>query len=178
MTQSDSIVFGAGCFWCIEAVFAEVRGVKEVLPGYTGGQRKNPTYEQVCTGGTGHVEVVKVVFDPELIDLTELFTVFFSTHDPTTLNRQGNDVGTHYRSVIFTSGSIQSKLANAAVVSATSSGAWKEPVVTSVETLKEFYRAEHYHHGYYSTNSEAAYCRAVIAPKLDKFKSEFSRLIK
>jgi|TARA_B110000116_G_C16725936_1_gene531376 peptide-methionine (S)-S-oxide reductase len=178
VSQSDSIVFGAGCFWCIEAVFEEVRGVKEVLPGYTGGQRKNPTYEQVCTGATGHVEVVKVVYDPELIDLTELFAVFFSTHDPTTLNRQGNDVGTHYRSVIFTSGSVQATLARFAVVSATSSGAWKEPVVTSVEPLKEFYRAEHYHHGYYSTNSESAYCMAVITPKLDKFKSEFSRLIK
>jgi len=178
VTHTDSIVLGAGCFWCIEAVFSEVRGVKDVLPGYTGGLRKNPTYEQVCSGATGHVEVVKVVFDPELIDLVELFTVFFSTHDPTTLNKQGNDVGTHYRSVIFTSSSVQYELANAAVLAATSCGTWKEPIVTSVEPLKEFYRAEHFHHGYYASNSEAAYCRAIITPKLDKFKADFSQLIK
>ena len=178
MSNSDSIIFGAGCFWCVEAVFSEIIGVNEVLPGYTGGLRKNPTYEQVCSGATGHVEVVKVVFEPEFIDLTELFSVFFSTHDPTTLNRQGNDVGSHYRSVIFTSNHDQTKLANNAVLAAKESMVWNTPIVTTVEPLQEFYKAEHYHRGYYSLNSEAGYCRAVITPKLDKFRSEFSRLIK
>jgi len=172
------LILGGGCFWCTEAVFSEVKGVLSVQPGYSGGNTLNPTYADICTGTSGHAEVIKITYDQDAIDIVDLFAVFFSTHDPTTLNRQGGDVGTQYRSVIFYNSSLSKQLATNAINAAKSSGEFTVPIVTSLEEFSVFYPAENYHEDYYSKNSNAAYCSFVITPKLKKFKSNFSFLLK
>ena len=172
------LILGGGCFWCTEAVFSEVKGVLSVQPGYSGGNTLNPTYADICTGTTGHAEVIKITYDQDVIDIVDLFTVFFSSHDPTTLNRQGGDVGTQYRSVIFYNSSISKQLSTNAINAAKNSGVFKAPIVTSLEEFSVFYPAENYHEDYYAKNSNAAYCSFVITPKLEKFKSNFSSLLK
>jgi len=178
MKRTNSIVLAAGCFWCVEAIFSRIKGVVSVLPGYAGGKVSNPTYREVCSGKTGHAEVVKIEFIPEEVDLSELFAVFFATHDPTTLNKQGGDVGTQYRSAIFPTTKEQNRLALLAIDIVENSGEWDNKIVTTIEDFDEFYLAEDYHHNYFSKNTDAPYCNAVIEPKLQKFKSRFSDLLK
>lgn len=173
--MSEIAVFGGGCFWCTEAVFSELKGVASVLPGYTGGSVKNPTYEAVSSGTTGHVEVSKIEFDPSVITYNDLLTVFFATHDPTTLNRQGADVGTQYRSAIFTTTPEQEKEANAFIEKLNEEG---PKVVTEVTPLVEFYVAEDWHQKYFANNSQEAYCQVVINPKIEKLKTRFDSLLK
>ena len=171
-------VFGGGCFWCTEAVFDELRGVKSVVSGYAGGSTKNPTYEEVCGGGTGHAEVIKIDFDPTEIAFKDLLTVFFATHDPTTLNRQGNDVGTQYRSAIFYANEEQKREAEAFIKELNDSRVFGNPVVTTLEPLGEFYEAEDYHQKYYANNPYQPYCQYMIPPKLNKLHKQFSALLK
>ncbi|UCE11432.1 MAG: peptide-methionine (S)-S-oxide reductase MsrA [Candidatus Thorarchaeota archaeon] len=165
--------FGGGCFWCVEAVFQQLKGVTSVVSGYAGGTAENPTYGQVTTGNTGHAEVCQISFNPEQISYEVLLEVFFETHDPTTLNRQGNDVGTQYRSIIFYHSDEQKKAAEAAKARADESGVWSNPVVTEIAPYTVFYRAEDYHQNYFRQNPDQAYCRYVIKPKLDKFEKVF-----
>lgn len=174
----DTIVFGAGCFWCVEAVFQQLNGVIEVTPGYCGGFSKDPTYKEVCNGTTGHAEVAKIVFDSSLISLPKLVEVFFMTHDPTTLNRQGNDVGTQYRSCVFCLNQDQFKVVSSIKDKLNESQIWTEPIVTEIALLEEFYEAENYHHNYYNNNKNQGYCQYVIQPKLEKFKKVFSDELK
>ncbi|WP_062039476.1 peptide-methionine (S)-S-oxide reductase MsrA [Lentimicrobium saccharophilum] len=176
MTQpekTETATFGSGCFWCSEAIFQLLKGVIKVEPGYSGGARANPTYEQVSSGATGHAEVIQVSYNPDIISFEELLEVFWSTHDPTTLNRQGADVGTQYRSVIFYHNEQQRQLAETYKARLDSSGAWTNPIVTEISPFKAFYPAESYHHDYYNRNSQAPYCTYVIVPKLDKFRKVF-----
>ena len=177
-TNLDTIVFGAGCFWCVEAVFQQLNGVLQVTPGYSGGFSKTPTYKEVCNGTTGHAEVAKIVFDPSLISLTKLVEVFFMTHDPTTLNRQGNDVGTQYRSCVFCLNQDQFKVVSYIKDKLNESQIWPKPIVTELALLEQFYEAENYHHNYYNNNKNQGYCKYVIQPKLEKFKKAFSDEIK
>jgi|SRR3989344_120190 len=170
----QTIVFGGGCFWCTEAVFRELKGVISVMPGYSGGETQNPTYESVCTGKTGHAEVSQIIYDPSRIALDDLLTVFFATHDPTTLNKQGNDVGTQYRSVIFYTTSDQKEEAEKFILKLNEEG---EKVVTEVKQLDKFYPAEEYHRQYFKKNPDQAYCQIVISPKLEKLKTKFYQLI-
>lgn len=172
----DAIVFGGGCFWCVEAIFSRIEGVISVSPGYSGGHSVNPTYKEVCSGTSGHAEVVKVEFNPDTIDLVTLFSVFFSTHDPTTENRQGADIGTQYRSVIFYNSVQQKEIALNSISAANDT--WVRPVVTELEELKEFYPAEDYHHAYFEVNGDEQYCSMTISPKVEKFKEKFSELLK
>jgi peptide-methionine (S)-S-oxide reductase len=176
--KSAVAVFGGGCFWCTEAVFDELRGVKSVVSGYAGGSTKNPTYEKVCGGGTGHAEVIKIDFDPTEITFKDLLTVFFATHDPTTLNRQGNDVGTQYRSAIFYANEEQMREAEAFIKELNDSKVFGKPVVTTLEPLGEFYEAEDYHQKYYANNPYQPYCQYMIPPKLNKLHKQFSALLK
>lgn len=176
--QKEVAVFGGGCFWCTEAVFDELRGVLSVVSGYAGGSTKNPTYEQVCGGGTGHAEVIRIEFDPSQIAFKDLLTVFFATHDPTTLNRQGNDVGTQYRSTILYGNEGQQREAKAFIKELNDSRAFGKPVVTTVEPLGEFYPAEEYHQKYFANNPYQAYCQFSIPPKLQKLHKQFSQLLK
>ncbi|MCS7024927.1 MAG: peptide-methionine (S)-S-oxide reductase MsrA [Bryobacteraceae bacterium] len=162
-----------GCFWCLEAVFEEVQGIVSVTSGYMGGTVPNPTYEQVCTGATGHAEVVQLRYDPERVTFRELLDVFFAIHDPTTLNRQGNDVGTQYRSAIFYHSEEQKKLAQEHINHLTLAGAFSDPIVTEVVPASEFYAAEDYHQHYFRNHSGQPYCRYVVAPKLLKFRQMF-----
>jgi peptide-methionine (S)-S-oxide reductase len=171
-------VFGGGCFWCTEAVFSTLKGVVSVIPGYSGGTVANPTYEQVSSGKTGHAEVIKIEFDPATIGFADLLTVFFNTHDPTTLNRQGNDAGTQYRSVIFYSNEDQKIAASKLVSELNSAKAYNDPIVTEVLPLGEFYEAEDYHQKYYETHKDAPYCEIIIAPKLEKLQKKFAELLK
>ncbi len=171
-------VFGGGCFWCTEAVFDELRGVHSVVSGYAGGASKNPTYEQVCGGGTGHAEVIKIEFDPTQISFRDLMTVFFATHDPTTLNRQGNDVGTQYRSAIFYADEGQEQEASGFIKELDSAKTFKKPIVTTLEPLTEFYPAEDYHQKYFANNPYQPYCQYMIPPKLSKLHKQFSQLLK
>ena len=164
---------GGGCFWCTEAVFTELKGVEKVESGYSGGAVPNPTYEQVCTGKTGHAEVIQITFDPKVISYREILQVFFSTHDPTTPNRQGADVGPQYRSVIFYHNEEQKETAEQVIREVNETGIWSKPVVTELEPFKAFYKAEDYHHEYYKRNPEQAYCRVVISPKLSKFRKQY-----
>ena len=164
---------GAGCFWCIEAIFQNLKGVSNVQSGYTGGHTQNPTYKDICTGTTGHAEVAQISFDPSIITFHELLEVFFATHDPTTLNRQGNDIGDQYRSEIFAHDEAQFLMAQAAIQAAGESGVWKSPIVTKVSKLGTFYPAEDYHSDYFKANPEQGYCQFVIRPKVDKFKKLF-----
>ncbi len=171
-------VFGGGCFWCTEAVFKMLRGVVSVLPGYAGGKTENPTYEQVCSGTTGHAEVTRVEYDPSAISYSDLLTVFFASHDPTTKDRQGNDVGTQYRSVIFYTIPEQKRGAEAFVKELNASSSAGKPIVTEVAPLDHFYSAEDYHQDYFARNKDKPYCIAVINPKLKKVKEHFSQLLK
>lgn len=169
---------GAGCFWCTEAVFEELKGVKKVMAGYAGGNVKNPSYSLVSTGLTGHVEVARIIFDPSVISYKQLLTVFWHVHDPTTLNRQGADVGTQYRSVIFYHNKKQRKIAEKSKKEVGKSGLWDDPIVTEIEPLENFSKAENYHQNYYKNNPNAGYCQVVIAPKLKKLRKEFGYLLK
>ena len=163
--------FGAGCFWCVEAVFDQLRGVQSVQPGYCNGATDNPTYEQVCTGLTGFAEVIQISFDAEQITYRELLTAFFSAHDPTQLNRQGNDVGTQYRSGIYYHDETQRQTAHDVLRETDDSNLWTSPIVTEIQPLDHFFPAELYHHQYFSTNPGQPYCATVIAPKLVKFRT-------
>ena len=176
--KTETAVFGGGCFWCTEAVFDELRGVRSVVSGYAGGTVKNPTYEQVCGGGTGHAEVIRIEFDPTQIAYRDLLTVFFATHDPTTLNRQGNDVGTQYRSTILYANEEQKREAEAFIKELNESKAFVKSVVTTVEPLGEFYAAEDYHQKYYANNPYQPYCQYTIPPKLQKLHKQFTELLK
>jgi peptide-methionine (S)-S-oxide reductase len=171
-------VFGGGCFWCTEAVFDELRGVHSVVSGYAGGTMKNPTYEQVCMGTTGHAEVIKIDFDPAEVAFGDLLTVFFATHDPTTLNRQGNDAGTQYRSAIFYANEQQRGEAEAFIKELNEAKTFKNPIVTTLEPLTDFYPAEDYHQKFYVNNPYQPYCQYTIPPKLSKLHKQFSALLK
>ncbi|MDX1938549.1 MAG: peptide-methionine (S)-S-oxide reductase MsrA [Flavihumibacter sp.] len=170
---TDTATFGTGCFWCTEAVFQQLEGVLKVSSGYSGGHVENPTYEQVCSKTTGHAEVVQIVYDPAKISFDELLEVFWQTHDPTTLNRQGNDVGPQYRSVIFYHSQEQQQKSQHYKEALDKSGAWANPIVTAVEPYKNFYVAENYHQNYYNNNGSQPYCYYVIRPKVEKFQKVF-----
>lgn len=176
--QTEQIVFGGGCFWCVEAVLEELRGVVEVTSGYAGGQSANPSYAEVSRGESGHVEVVRVTFDPAVIRLDQLFAVFFATHDPTTHNRQGNDVGEEYRSVIFYTSEAQQVAAQQYIAQLEAHVTFAKPIVTTVEPLVAFYAAEAEHQAYYRRNEGSGYCQVIISPKLAKLRKEFSDLLK
>ncbi len=167
-----------GCFWCTEAVFKELKGVEKVEPGYAGGTVPNPTYEQVCTGRTGHAEAVQVTFDPAIISYEELLKIFFTVHDPTTLNRQGADVGTQYRSAIFYHSDQQKSTAQQVVSEVTAAKLWNAPIVTQIEPFQAFYRAEGYHLDYFKNNPRQPYCQMVIAPKVRKFREHYMEKLK
>ncbi|HUW49171.1 MAG TPA: peptide-methionine (S)-S-oxide reductase MsrA [Patescibacteria group bacterium] len=169
---------GGGCFWCTEAVFSQLKGVEEIKPGYSGGNIENPSYEQVSTGKTGHAEVAQITFDPAVISFKEILQIFFSTHDPTSLNRQGTDIGTQYRSVIFYHDDEQKAIAEQVIKEFSDEGAFDAPIVTQVEPLKTFYKAEDYHREYYNRHPEQPYCRVVIAPKIAKFRQLYLRKLK
>lgn len=171
--STETATLGGGCFWCLDPIFGGLRGVERVESGYAGGQTVNPTYEQVCSGRTGHAEVVQVSFDPEVISFEDLLKVFFTFHDPTTLNRQGADVGTQYRSAIYYHGDEQRETAERVIAELTAEGLWGAPVVTEVAPLAEFYRAEDYHQDYFARNPNQPYCRAVVAPKVAKFRQKY-----
>lgn len=169
----ETITLGGGCFWCIEAVYQQLEGVTSVMPGYAGGTTKNPTYEQVCTGNTGHAEVIQVKFDPSMISFEEILDVFWKVHDPTTLNRQGPDVGTQYRSIILYQNQKQKDIAEKSRQELDKSGFYPDPVVTEIVPLTEFYKAEAYHVNYYRNNPNQPYCTYMIKPKLEKFEKIF-----
>ena len=171
----DTIYFGAGCFWCVEAIFQQVNGVEEVTPGYCGGTIKNPTYNEVCSGKTGHAEVAKIVFNSSIVDLAHLLEVFWKTHDPTTLNRQGNDIGTQYRSAIFFVKDSHKDEVLKFKDELISEKVWDQPIVTEVEKIDIFYPAEDYHHNYYNNNKSQGYCQFVIQPKIEKYKKIFDK---
>lgn len=174
----ETITLGAGCFWCVEAVFDQLKGVESVQSGYSGGKVKNPSYKEVCSGLTGHAEVCQVTYNPSVISLTELLEVFFSTHNPTTLNRQGADVGTQYRSAIFYHSEEQKELSEKIIAQLNDDKVFPDPIVTEVTAYTNFYHAEDYHNDYYELNGSQPYCRAVIKPKLDKFKKTFEDKLK
>jgi methionine-S-sulfoxide reductase len=178
MNESQTIVFGGGCFWCTEAVFKMMRGVESVLPGYAGGTKKNPTYEEVSHGNTGYVEVAQIVYDPTKVKYHDLITVFFGSHDPTTLNRQGNDIGTEYRSVVFYTTPEQKKETEEYIAELNASSKFGDPIVTTVEPLDTFYEAEEYHKNYFANHPNAGYCQIVINPKLEKVQKEYGNLLK
>jgi len=174
----DTATFGAGCFWCVEAVFQQLKGVEKVVSGYSGGARDNPTYDQVCSGATGHAEVIQVIYNPEIVSFKELLEVFWTVHDPTTLNRQGADVGTQYRSVIFYHSDEQKQLAEHYKSELNTSGSFSSPIVTEISPYTKFFSAEKYHQDYYNNNKNQPYCSMVIQPKLDKFKKVFQDKMK
>lgn len=179
--KNDSLeitTLGAGCFWCVEAVYQNVEGVISVQSGYSGGHVKNPSYKEVCNGTTGHAEVCQITFDPRKVSFAQILEVFFGTHDPTTLNRQGADVGTQYRSAIFYHSPEQQKVAELAVKAANESGNWPDPIVTEVTAFSAFYPAEDYHNDYYSLHGEQPYCQMVIRPKVEKFKKKYQEYLK
>ncbi len=176
--KSEVAVFGGGCFWCTEAVFKMLKGVISVDPGYSGGTVPSPTYEQVCTGNTGHAECTKVVFDPTLISYKDLLTVFFGSHDPTSVNRQGNDMGTQYRSVIFYTTNSQKNEAENFIAELNTSNINGKKIATGIEPLVVFYIAENYHKDYFAKHGDQAYCELVINPKLEKVQKEFADLIR
>ncbi|MCH2212411.1 MAG: peptide-methionine (S)-S-oxide reductase MsrA [Fuerstiella sp.] len=171
-------ILGGGCFWCTEAVFLRVRGVTSVTSGYTGGTVPNPTYEQICRGDTGHAEVIRIEFSPDVISFEQVLDIFFHTHDPTTLNRQGADSGTQYRSAVFFNSSQQKAVAADIIKTLDDSGVFRDPIVTTLEELKKFYPAEDYHQNYYNLNPNQGYCRVVIDPKMAKFRKRYSKLLK
>ncbi len=170
--------FGNGCFWCTEAIFQQLKGVEKVLPGYTGGKVKNPSYKEVCNGTTGHAEAIQITYDPSIISYRELLDVFFYTHDPTTLNRQGADMGTQYRSAIFYHDKDQKKDAELIIAQLEKENVYENRIVTEITPFEVYYKAEDYHQNYYNNNKDQGYCRAVINPKLDKFVKKYSSKIK
>ncbi len=177
-SRQEMATLGGGCFWCLEAVFEQLEGVEKVVSGYAGGEVPNPSYKEVCTGTTGHAEVVQVTFDPQVISFDDLLEVFFAIHDPTTLNRQGADVGTQYRSAIFYHDDAQKASAEAAISQVNKSGEWSNPVVTQVVPYDTMYVAEDYHQEYYRNNGYQPYCRMVIAPKVSKFRKKYGKRLK
>jgi peptide-methionine (S)-S-oxide reductase len=177
-TKTELATFGAGCFWCVEAVFQQVKGVESVTSGYIGGHVANPTYEQVCTGQTGHAEAIQVAYDPAKVSFDELLEIFWKTHDPTTLNRQGADVGTQYRSAVFYHNDEQKKLAEKYKQELDAAGAFNAKIVTEITAATEFYDAEKYHQDYFKNNPRNSYCQAVIIPKIRKFKNVFKDKLK
>jgi len=174
----ETATFGAGCFWCTEAIFQQLRGVRTVVSGYTGGTVPNPTYEQICDGATGHAEVIQLTFDPKEISFKDLLEVFWQTHDPTTLNRQGNDHGPQYRSAVFYHNDEQRRLAEEYKQRLDAAGAFSAPIVTEITPFSIFYPAEKYHQNYYADNSRKPYCAAIIRPKIDKVKKAFADKLK
>ena len=176
--QMERATLGGGCFWCLEAIYLDLIGVAAVRSGYSGGETPNPTYEEVCGGGTGHAEVVEVEFDPSIVSYRELLEVFFATHDPTTLNRQGADVGTQYRSVIFYHSPRQESVARDVMEELKREGMWDDPLVTELSPSSAFYPAEAYHEDYFRRNPQQPYCQAVINPKMAKFRSRFASRLK
>ena len=176
--RRETATLAGGCFWCLEAVYTEMDGVLSVESGYMGGHVDRPTYRQVCNGDTGHVEVVRVTFDPDKVSYRELLDVFFSVHDPTTLNRQGNDMGTQYRSVIFYASEDQHREAKKAIAELTAARAWPNPIVTSLEPASKFFVAEDYHQEYFANNGNQPYCQFVVAPKVKKFEQKFAEKVK
>jgi len=177
-TPLEVATVAGGCFWCIEAVFREVEGVESVVSGYTGGTTANPTYQQVCSDKTGHAEAVQVVFDPTKISYREILEIFFSVHDPTTLNRQGADMGTQYRSAIFYHNEQQKASAEQLIEELDKAHLWKKPIVTQIVPLDKFYPAEDYHREYFSQHPEQAYCQVVISPKVNKFRKQWAKRLK
>lgn len=169
---------GAGCFWCVEAVFEQLRGVAAVESGYCGGQSVNPTYEQICSGNSGHAEVVQIEFDPQIISFDDLLDIFFATHNPTTLNQQGADIGTQYRSAIFFHSEQQRASAEHKIAELNAAGQWRSPIVTQVVPAETFFMAETYHQGYFQAHSRQSYCQVVISPKLAKLKAKFATKLK
>jgi len=176
--KTDTVTFGAGCYWCTEAQFQQLKGVQKVESGFSGGQVLNPTYKQVCSGTTGHAEVCNITYDPSIISFDELLAAFWTCHDPTTLNRQGNDVGTQYRSVIFYHNEEQKQKSEDYKKKLNNEKAWPNPVVTEISAFTKFYKAEDYHQNYYNENGEAPYCHFVIQPKVEKFKKVFQDKLK
>jgi len=176
--KMEVATLGGGCFWCIEAAFNEIRGVVNVESGYAGGELASPTYEQVCTGTTGHAEVVQVTFDPDIISFKEILEIFFTAHDPTTPNRQGADVGTQYRSVIFYHNDKQKEVAEQIIAELNAAKVWDDPIVTQVEPLKNFYKAEEYHRKYFNRHPESGYCKIFIAPKIVKLRKKYREKLK
>ncbi|MFT8596425.1 peptide-methionine (S)-S-oxide reductase MsrA [Acetobacter orientalis] len=170
----EKAVLGGGCFWCVEAVLKNMKGIVSIVPGYAGGQTQNPTYEQVCTGTTGHAEVVEVTFDPQIMSYSDLLRIFFTLHDPTTLNRQGNDIGTQYRSAIYYSGQEQKLTAQHVMQDIETQHVWPNPLVTELQQLQQFWPAEPKHHDYFNRNPNTGYCAAVVAPKVAKMRKLFS----
>ncbi|SHM60237.1 peptide-methionine (S)-S-oxide reductase MsrA [Flavobacterium saccharophilum] len=174
----ETITLGGGCYWCVEAVYEDLNGVKSVVSGFSGGNVADPTYEEVCTGETGHAEVVQITYDKNVTDINEIFKVFFTVHDPTTLNRQGADVGTQYRSVIFYKNDAQKKAAQSIIAELNKAKVYSSPIVTKVEPFKKFYKAEDYHQNYYANNKNQPYCKMVIQPKIEKFEKVFKDKLK
>ncbi|MCU0442221.1 MAG: peptide-methionine (S)-S-oxide reductase MsrA [Bacteroidia bacterium] len=174
----DTATFGAGCFWCVEAVFQQLEGVVSVASGYSGGKVANPTYKEVCTGNTGHAEVCQIVYDPKVVSYKDLLQAFWLSHDPTTLNRQGNDVGTQYRSVIFYHNQAQQLLAEQIKKELDAAHAYPNPIVTEIAPMGTFYKAEDYHQNYYNENGEQPYCQFVVKPKVEKFQKVFKDKLK
>ena len=171
----ETAYLAGGCFWCVEAIFQRINGITELKSGYCNGSTQNPSYESICSGQTGHAEVVQIVFDPEIVSLSTILEVFFATHDPTTLNRQGADSGTQYRSAIFTHEKTQLPIIEVALIAA--SAEWAQPIVTEITAATAFYKAEDYHQDYFEINGEAPYCQAVIAPKMNKFREKYRFLL-
>ena len=180
MTQSDfeTITLGGGCYWCVEAVYENLKGVKSVVSGFSGGKITNPSYEEVCSGTTGHAEVVQITFDKNVTNLDEIFKVFFTVHDPTTLNRQGADKGTQYRSVIFYNNEKQKQEAQSIIAELKKANVYKDPIVTTIEPFTKFYKADDYHQNYYANNKNQPYCQMVIQPKIEKFEKVFKDKLK
>ncbi|HEV2798990.1 MAG TPA: peptide-methionine (S)-S-oxide reductase MsrA [Pyrinomonadaceae bacterium] len=179
MEQNEELAtLAGGCFWCLEAVYADLRGVARVVSGYSGGHASNPTYREVCDGTTGHAEVVQITFDPQVVSYRELLEVFFTIHDPTTLNRQGGDVGTQYRSAIFYHTNAQRETAEQVIAELGAAGIWDAPIVTELVSFEIFYPAEDYHQEYFQNNPNQPYCRAVVAPKVSKFRQKYLEKLK
>jgi len=177
-SKTETIILGGGCFWCLEAVYDQLEGVLDVVSGYAGGHVPNPDYKSVCTGRTGHAEVVQVTFDPQVISFKEILEVFFTIHDPTTLNRQGADVGTQYRSVIFYLSEEQKATAEQVIAEIEAAEIWPNPIVTAVSALDNFYLAEDYHQEYFQRNPYQGYCQVVVAPKVAKFRQKYASRLK
>jgi peptide-methionine (S)-S-oxide reductase len=177
-SKYETITLGAGCFWCVEAIYDRVNGVISVTSGYSGGHTENPTYKDVCTGETGHAEVVQVVYDPTVIPFAKLLEIYFKTHDPTMLNRQGADIGTQYRSVIFYHNEEQKKVALEVKDLLNKSGFWSDPIVTLIDPFTTFYKAENYHQDYFANNAKQPYCQMVVNPKVEKFEKLFKEYLK
>jgi peptide-methionine (S)-S-oxide reductase len=176
--ELETATLGAGCFWCVEAVFDDLKGVEDVVSGYSGGHTNNPTYRQVCNGDTGHAEVAQITFDPTVISFKDVLRVFFSVHDPTTMNRQGNDIGTQYRSAIFYHNEDQRRDADEVIKEITDEGVFDAPIVTEVKPFEKFWPAEDYHQEYFANNPNVPYCAAVVSPKVKKFRQKFADRLK